>query len=415
MKIIIIFLSLLSCISNAQIVGGNVPSTRSLTINGISYNLSANRTWTVGDILSTSSYSNPSWINALAWSKITGTPTTLSGYGITDAVPYSGATNSINIGNNTFSNTAITSNSTGILGLNPTSNTSAISGTMWNSSTNGITFNLAVQALSVSPYAVTIQSGTHSLVALPTNDSQYGGSWWGTADNSALLLGANFNGGNTPVMSISPQTTGAAQAVVINPPVGTYTGVASLRINQGGGTNILEVGTTAGANYFKVANGGASTFSTTLLVTGILTPSAGIAGVTTTVAATAGNVGETKSVYIASGSAVTFTTATATNVATLSLTAGDWLVDGQLTFVETTSTVSERIAGINSTSATLPVDGSESYCGTQSTVTSEKNTTGLSGKRITVGSTTTIYLVGKPTFSAGTCTGYGFINATRIR
>lgn len=30
------------------------------------------------------SYSNPSWITALAWSKITSTPTTVSGYGITD-------------------------------------------------------------------------------------------------------------------------------------------------------------------------------------------------------------------------------------------------------------------------------------------------------------------------------------------
>lgn len=32
----------------------------------------------------TGSYANPSWITSLAWSKITGTPTTLSGYGITD-------------------------------------------------------------------------------------------------------------------------------------------------------------------------------------------------------------------------------------------------------------------------------------------------------------------------------------------
>lgn len=31
------------------------------------------------------SYANPSWITSLAWSKITGTPTTLAGYGITDA------------------------------------------------------------------------------------------------------------------------------------------------------------------------------------------------------------------------------------------------------------------------------------------------------------------------------------------
>jgi hypothetical protein len=31
------------------------------------------------------SYSNPSWITSLAWSKISSTPTTLAGYGITDA------------------------------------------------------------------------------------------------------------------------------------------------------------------------------------------------------------------------------------------------------------------------------------------------------------------------------------------
>lgn len=33
------------------------------------------------------SYSNPTWLAALAWAKITGKPTTLAGYGITDAKP----------------------------------------------------------------------------------------------------------------------------------------------------------------------------------------------------------------------------------------------------------------------------------------------------------------------------------------
>lgn len=36
-------------------------------------------------VYSDGSYSNPAWITALAWAKITGTPTTISGYGITDA------------------------------------------------------------------------------------------------------------------------------------------------------------------------------------------------------------------------------------------------------------------------------------------------------------------------------------------
>lgn len=71
----------------AQVIGSAyVPSTRTITINGTAFDLSANRSWTVGDVRTDGSYSNPSWITALAWSKITGTPTTLSGYGITDAV-----------------------------------------------------------------------------------------------------------------------------------------------------------------------------------------------------------------------------------------------------------------------------------------------------------------------------------------
>ena len=57
-----------------------------LTINGAGYDLSTNRSWTVGDVRTDSTYYNPTWITALAWSKIINTPTTLAGYGITDAV-----------------------------------------------------------------------------------------------------------------------------------------------------------------------------------------------------------------------------------------------------------------------------------------------------------------------------------------
>lgn len=66
---------------------GYTPANQSitLTINGQTYDLSANRTWSVGDLLSTGSYSNPTWLTSLAWSKITSVPSTLAGYGITDA------------------------------------------------------------------------------------------------------------------------------------------------------------------------------------------------------------------------------------------------------------------------------------------------------------------------------------------
>lgn len=38
-------------------------------------------------VVTSGSYSNPTWITGLAWSKISSAPTTLSGYGITDAEP----------------------------------------------------------------------------------------------------------------------------------------------------------------------------------------------------------------------------------------------------------------------------------------------------------------------------------------
>jgi hypothetical protein len=52
-----------------------VPVTRTLTINGSAQDLSANRTWTVGDVLTSGSYADPSWITSLAYAKITGAPT----------------------------------------------------------------------------------------------------------------------------------------------------------------------------------------------------------------------------------------------------------------------------------------------------------------------------------------------------
>lgn len=38
-------------------------------------------------VLTSGSYSNPAWLTSLVWGKLTGTPTTRSGYGITDAQP----------------------------------------------------------------------------------------------------------------------------------------------------------------------------------------------------------------------------------------------------------------------------------------------------------------------------------------
>lgn len=70
----------------SMITGTNtlLPTTTSLTINGVTKTFTGTPSFTVGDLFSTSSYTNPSWLASLTWNKITSTPTTISGYGITN-------------------------------------------------------------------------------------------------------------------------------------------------------------------------------------------------------------------------------------------------------------------------------------------------------------------------------------------
>jgi hypothetical protein len=98
------------------------PLSRTITINGSGQDLTSDRSWTVGDLRSDSSYSDPTWLTTLAWSKISGTPTTLAGYGITDGitssgvaasyVPYIGATGAVNLGSQSLTAGAIVGTST---------------------------------------------------------------------------------------------------------------------------------------------------------------------------------------------------------------------------------------------------------------------------------------------------------------
>jgi hypothetical protein len=53
-------------------------------------------------VVTTGSYTNPAWIVSLPWTKITGTPTTLAGYGITDAYTQTQVNNLLNAKQNTL-------------------------------------------------------------------------------------------------------------------------------------------------------------------------------------------------------------------------------------------------------------------------------------------------------------------------
>jgi hypothetical protein len=140
----------------------------------------------------------------------------------------------------------------------------------------------------------------------------------------------------------------------------------------------------------------------------ITTPS--IVGVTNGSNAGGGDVGEFIQSKVASGSAVAISSVT--NIASLTLTPGDWDVVGQVSAINVDNLTANLTAGITTTSATLPTDGSESYGEMAALGSTSKTTMTISRVRVNVMVSTIVYLVG---FASSFCTGFGNISARRVR
>ena len=153
-----------------------------------------------------------------------------------------------------------------------------------------------------------------------------------------------------------------------------------------------------------------------LTATGTITPSqtAGIVGTTTNNNANAGSVGE----YVTNAATATSLTSGATsNAVTLSLTAGDWDVSGSVTFAPAGSTTIQVLQlGISTTSATFPAANTGGSIALRTSFTTGgAQLLASPATRISVASTTTVYLVANATFGVSTMTADGFIRARRVR
>ena len=140
--------------------------------------------------------------------------------------------------------------------------------------------------------------------------------------------------------------------------------------------------------------------------------------------ASAGNVGEYIQSTVASGSAVTLTTATGNNVTSISLTAGDWDLDGQVDFSPAaTTSVTQLNSSISLTSATLSPQAGGSGLGPDGTTTINQPAEVPTAliclptftTRLSIAATTTVFLVAQANFTVAAMTAYGTIRARRIR
>jgi hypothetical protein len=144
----------------------------------------------------------------------------------------------------------------------------------------------------------------------------------------------------------------------------------------------------------------------------------GIVGTTTNDNAAALSVGEYKSTVVLVGSAVSTTNGAVTNVATLSLTAGDWDVWSTLWLAPAggalITQMANSISQVSGTLQTTPADG-----GGYSQLGNISGTLAMilpcAGVRVSLSTTTNVYMVGQVSFTGGTMGLYGSINARRRR
>jgi hypothetical protein len=150
-----------------------------------------------------------------------------------------------------------------------------------------------------------------------------------------------------------------------------------------------------------------------------VTPIGGLAGTTTNDNAAAGNVGELITASLAVGSATALVTATAKDVITISLTAGDWDVTGVVDFAPAATTnATLLLAGASQTANTLGAD--DTYSSTVFLTAGQVTTNGnyrqvIPTQRFSLAATTTVRLIAQATFTVSTMTAYGTIRARRVR
>ena len=234
---------------------------------------------------------------------------------------------------------------------------------------------------------------------------------------SVALLAFNVSAATlVPIQLLNPAGSTSGQVIVSTGP-STAPGFANVpAANVSGlGTAATQNTGTSGANV-PLLNG-ANTWASAQTFSALISPTStiGIKGTATNDSTAAGSVGE----YATASTGLTsISSSTGTNIASVSLTAGDWDVSGVGVFVAANTTViSSLISSISTTSGTSQstLTGQTSQENVTFPTIGSTNTVLSPTVRISIASTTTVFLVGTANFSTSTMTAAGIIRARRVR
>lgn len=220
----------------------------------------------------------------------------------------------------------------------------------------------------------------------------------GTLNTTFATIGGS--GSNQIIQSFI--ATGTAAAISIS-------SSATLMCLVISSTNSTAVITGAGSVTYSDIS-----FSNTGNIINTTTKTGGLLPGSRNTAPTTGYLGEQVRATVASGSAVAMTLSTATNITSISLTAGVWDVSGVLVVQGTPTTPSLFAGSVNTVSATNGTVGDNAVISTAYPTASSGSTVTIPSWRLTISATTTVYLVGQFNAVGGSMSGYGRISATRV-
>ena len=190
------------------------------------------------------------------------------------------------------------------------------------------------------------------------------------------------------------------------------------RITPSGGGRFTDLSLTtlaAGSNLPVVSDAAGVIRNKTAGEFRTIIGAAASAGVTDGSDAASGVVGQYYEVFLPEASFVYAVNGSPVAVLSLSLPAGDWLVEGRATAHITGAMNGNKVVSGLNTSIAIPTDGTEVYGGLQVFSATNGFQTMTGSKRFSLTATTTVYLVARIDFSAGTPALFGCMSARRMR
>lgn len=296
-----------------------------------------------------------------------------------------------------------------VFGTNPTISGATMTNTVLNSTLSGTGFVTAATASTPMGRDANANTSLNNVLEGYTTIATAAGT-------TTLTVASTF-------MQIF---TGTTTQTIVLPVTSTLTlGFQFFIQNNSTGNITIQ---SSGANNIVILPGGTSAYFTCILTSGTTAASwtyssthqAGqILATATNDSANPGNVGELISSTVLQGSAITLTTATNTNVTSMSVTPGDWWIFGTTNFGGgATTTVTFTDASISTTSATVdstPGRRCSIFLNGATALASVDLTNPMSGSRFSFSATTTVFLIGRANFGTSNMTAYGGLFARRMR